>query len=215
MFTKRALWEGRWSLAVLTALTVAGVWWYWPAGMAALVLLVFAVCFFRDPERAIPADPQTIVSPADGKVTDIEPVNEPVFLNGPATRIGIFMSVFNVHVQRAPIAGTIKLVDYHPGKFLDARDAQAALANEDRSIGLEAADGYRVVVRQVAGLIARRIVGWAGQGDLLEKGQRFGMIRFGSRVELYVRPGTEILISVGASVQAGTTILARCATSCL
>jgi len=209
MFTKRTLWEGRWPLTVLAGLMVAGLWWYWPAGMAALVLLGFTVCFFRDPERAIPADPLAIVAPADGKVTDIETVTEPTFLNGPATRIGIFMSVFNVHVQRAPIAGEIKLAAYHPGKFLDARDAQAVLANENRFIGLESADGYRVAVRQVAGLIARRIVGWAGQGDQLEKGQRLGMIRFGSRVELYLPPGTEILVPLGASVQAGTTILAR------
>jgi phosphatidylserine decarboxylase len=209
MFTKRTLWEGRWPLAVLAVLTAAGLWWYLPAGMAALVLFGFTICFFRDPDRTISADPRDIVSPADGKVVDIEAVNEPQFLGGPATRVGIFMSVFNVHVQRAPIAGEIKLVHYQPGKFLDARVPQAALTNENRLIGIEAGDGYRVAVRQIAGLIARRIVGWAGKGDRLEKGQRTGMIRFGSRVELYVPPGTTVLVPVGASVKAGATILAR------
>jgi phosphatidylserine decarboxylase len=209
MFTKRTLWEGRWPMAVLAALTVAGFWWSWPAGMAALVLLGFTIGFFRDPERAICAYPQAIVAPADGKVVDIETVNEPQFLSGPVTRVGIFMSVFNVHIQRAPIAGEIKLVNYQPGKFLNAHVPQAALTNENRLIGIEAGDGYRVAVRQIAGLIARRIVGWAGKGDRLKKGQRFGMIRFGSRVELYLPTGTDILTCVGASVQAGATILAR------
>jgi phosphatidylserine decarboxylase len=209
MFTSRTLYEGRWPIAVLAALTAAGLWWYWPAGVAALVLLGFTIAFFRDPDRPIPADPRDIVSPADGKVVDIGPVNEPQFFGGPVTRVGIFMSVFNVHVQRAPVAGEIKYVDYHRGKFLDARCAHAALANENCFIGIEAAADYRVAVRQVAGLIARRIVGWEGKGARLEKGQRFGMIRFGSRVELYVPPDTTVLVPVGTNVKAGTTILAH------
>jgi phosphatidylserine decarboxylase len=208
MFTARALREGTWPMAMLAGLSTAGAIWCWPAGLVAGALLVFTIGFFRDPERVISADPQAIVAPADGKVMNIETVNEPQFLDGPATRVGIFMSVFNVHVQRAPIAGQIELIRYEKGRFLDARDPQAALTNENRFIGLEAADGYRVAVRQVAGLVARRIVGWEGEGARVEKGQRIGMIRFGSRVELYVPASTEVIVPVGPSVKAGTTVLA-------
>jgi phosphatidylserine decarboxylase len=217
MFTSRTLLEGKWALLVLAALAVAslvahqrlgGFWWLLATGVT-VALLAFTISFYRDPERPISPDPRDIVAPADGRVVEISQVNEPLYLKGPATRVAIFLSVFDVHVQRMPIAGEIKFVQYTAGKFLDVRDAQASALNESRYIGIEDANGYRVVVRQIAGLIARRIVGWADKGAKLEKGERFGMIRFGSRVEIFLPPGTEVTVKVGDSAKGGETILAR------
>ena len=121
----------------------------------------------------------------------------------------IFLSVFDVHVQRAPIDGEIRFVQYNRGKFLDARNVNASLQNENRVVGIESADGFRVTVRQISGLIARRIVDWADRGATLTKGERFGMIRFGSRVELFLPPGTEIAAKAGDYARGGETIIAR------
>jgi len=174
-----------------------------------LALLTFTISFFRDPHRDIRVDPKALVSPADGKVVEVKTINEPCFLGGEATMVAIFLSVFDVHVQRAPLDGEIKLVKYNPGKFLDARDPDCTLVNENRVVGIQSQDGFRVTVRQVAGLIARRIVGWTDEGSKLAKGERIGMIRFGSRVELYVPLDTEIVTKVGDYAKGGETILAR------
>ena len=211
MFTTRTLLEGKWVILVLLALGVATRLWC-PVRWASLLPLAglgFVLWFFRDPVRAIPPDPKLIVAPADGKVVEIRPVTEARYLKGEAQMVAIFLSVFDVHVQRAPVAGQVRWVQYQPGQFLDARNPQAGARNEARMIGLESADGFRCAVRQVAGLIARRIVGWAGEGAALAKGDRLGMIRFGSRVELYLPPGTEITVTVGEQVKGGETILAR------
>ena len=202
MFTSRTLLEGKWPIAGLAALSVAGGLWCWLAATISLALLAFTIAFFRDPEAVAPADDWVIVAPATGKIVEITPVSE-------TTMVAIFLSVFDVHVQRAPIAGTIKRVQYHAGKFLDARHPDASALNESRLIEMETADGYRVVVKQIAGLIARRIVGWAGEGATLAKGERIGMIRFGSRVELFVPARTEIVAKVGDYAKGGETILAR------
>ncbi|HVM62059.1 MAG TPA: phosphatidylserine decarboxylase family protein [Verrucomicrobiae bacterium] len=211
MFTRRTLLEGKWpilAMAALTAATIFGCPVRW-APVPPLVLLIFTISFFRDPEATVPADAKLIVAPATGRIVEIKTIDDPRFLGGEATRVAIFLSVFDVHVQRAPIAGTIKLVEYKKGKFLDARDPQASLQNESRVVGIESADGFRVTVRQISGLIARRIVGWAAEGTALAKGERFGMIRFGSRVELYVPAGTEIAAKVGDYAIGGETIIAR------
>ena len=210
MFTTRTLLEGKWALLVLAALTVATfTWcpWKW-APAVPLLLLAFTLSFFRDPTRTISSDPRDIVSPADGKVTDIKTVYDPCYQKADTVMVGIFLSVFDVHVQRSPIAGTIKLVQYNKGKFLDARNPACSALNENRVVGIEGADGYRVTVKQIAGLIAQRIVGWAGEGTKLEKGEHIGMIRFGSRVELFLPPGTEVTVKVGQHVEGGQ-ILAR------
>ena len=216
MFTTRTLWEGRWPLLVLAVPTIVFFWvgmtgrgWGWVAGGVFVVLFAFVVSFFRDPERTVPADPQTVVAPADGRVVEVKAAVEPHFIKGEAQMVAIFLSVFDVHVQRSPIAGEIKLVKYVPGKFLDARSPKVSEENENRIIGIEAPDGMRVTVRQIAGLIARRIVGWADTGARLERGERFGMIRFGSRVETFLPPGTTVLVKVGDYVKGGETILAR------
>ncbi len=211
MFTTRTLFEGKWPILVLAALSAATIFgcpvpW---APILPLVLLGFTISFFRDPEATVPSDPGVIVAPATGKIVEIKTVNEPHFLKGEATMVAIFLSVFDVHVQRAPMGGEVRFVQYNPGEFLDARNPNASLQNENRIVGIESADGFRVTVRQISGLIARRIVGWADEGAPLAKGERFGMIRFGSRVELFLPPGTEIAAKVGDYAKGGETIIAR------
>jgi len=211
MFTTRTLREGKWPILVLVALsiaTIAGCPVEW-APILPLALLAFTISFFRDPNADVPPDAKLIVAPATGKIVEIKPVQEPAFLKAEAIMIAIFLSVFDVHVQRAPMEGEIKFVQYNKGKFLDARDANASLQNENRVVGIESPDGFRVTVRQIAGLIARRIVGWADKGVTVSKGERLGMIRFGSRVELFLPPGTEIAAKVGDYAKGGETIIAR------
>jgi phosphatidylserine decarboxylase len=211
MFTTRTLLEGKWPIAALAALTAATFIWCpvaW-APVLPLALLAFTISFFRDPERKPQGDANLIVAPADGRVVEIKSVQEPDFLKSEATRVAIFLSVFDVHVQRSPIAGEIKFVRYNPGRFLDARNPRASLANENRVVGIESADGVRVTVRQIAGFIARRIVAWADTGANLARGDRLGMIRFGSRVELFLPPDTEIVVKVGDHAKGGETIVAR------
>jgi phosphatidylserine decarboxylase len=209
MFTTRALMEARGPILVLALLAVAGAFWCWPAAAIPAVLLPAVIAFFRDPHRSIPADFRAIVAPADGKVVDVSYQREDLFFESETTRISIFLSVFDVHVQRAPIAGEIKLIRRSTGGYLDARDPRSSVANVSRTIGIETPDGFRVVVRQVAGMIARRIVGWEETGAVLAKGQRLGMIRFGSRVELYLPPGTEVVVKPGETVRGGETVLAQ------
>jgi phosphatidylserine decarboxylase len=173
-------------------------------------LAVFVLSFFRDPERKPPPGEEIAVSPADGKVTDIEEVTEPLFLGGKALRIGIFLSVFNVHVNRAPLAGTVRMVRYSPGRFLDARDPRSKDENESNFVGCEGARGP-FAFRQVAGLVARRIVCPAKEGSVLARGQRVGMIKFGSRTELFVPATARVKVEarVGQKVKGGETVLLR------
>lgn len=204
MFTARTLLEGKWPILILAAISIATLVWC-PVAWAAVVpvaLLAFTISFFRDPDAKVPADEKIIVAPATGKIVEIRPV-------GQTTMVAIFLSVFDVHVQRSPIAGTIKGVKYEAGKFFDVRHPDASEMNEYRLIDMETADGYRVSVKQIAGLIARRIVGWTGEGATVAKGERIGMIKFGSRVELFVPAGTEIIAKVGAYATGGETVLAR------
>ncbi len=211
MFTTRTLLEGKWPILVLVALSVAtklGCPVLW-APILPLVLLGFTISFFRDPKATVAPDPKLIVAPATGRIVEIKTVHEPHFLKSEARMVAVFLSIFDVHVQRAPIEGTIRFVQYNPGKFLDARSPNASLENENRIIGIESADSFRVTVRQISGLIARRIVGWAGQGASLAKGERFGMIRFGSRVELFLPAGVEVSVKVGDYAKGGETIVAR------
>jgi phosphatidylserine decarboxylase len=164
MFTRRTLMEGIGPMLVLAGLALISLWLrWWPVAVIVLAVFAFTLSFFRDPPRTIPADPKTIVAPADGRIVEIKPT-------GAGTMIAIFLSVFDVHVQRAPVAGTIRSVHYQPGQFLDARNPQAGPRNERRVIQIETDDGWRVEVRQIAGLIARRIVGWVGEGARVAKG---------------------------------------------
>jgi phosphatidylserine decarboxylase len=149
-----------------------------------------------------------VVAPADGKVVMITEVDEPTFIHGRAARVSIFMNVFNVHVNRYPVSGVVKYVHYSPGKFLNAATEKSSLDNEQMSIGLESGR-YRILVRQIAGLIARRIVTYSREGDRAEQGERFGIIRFGSRVDVFLPPDSVVRVRLGELTTAGTTVLAE------
>ena len=182
--------------------------------VAGLVLAgLFVVWFFRDPRRAVPPAPGLVVAPADGRVVDIDEVGHDEFLGGPAVRVGIFLSVFDVHVNRAPAAGRVVGISYRRGKFLNALRVASARENEQLSVRLqETRPPYRrYVVRQIAGAIARRIVCWVKPGDELARGERFGMIKFGSRTEIVLprEDGLRVRVAVGDTVRSGVTVLAE------
>ncbi|QOX79482.1 phosphatidylserine decarboxylase family protein [Trichlorobacter lovleyi] len=172
-----------------------------------LLLLLFVISFFRNPERQPPADKALLVAPADGTVVYVGPATQEHL--GACQKISIFMSVFNVHVNRAPITGTVVDRFYKQGKFYDARHADASCENEQCGLVMEQDNGVRVAFVQIAGLIARRILCYAEVGDRLERGQRYGMIRFGSRVDVYLPEGLESLVVVGQTTVAGETALVR------
>ncbi|MBW1753206.1 MAG: phosphatidylserine decarboxylase family protein [Deltaproteobacteria bacterium] len=168
----------------------------------------FFICyFFRDPDRVIPNADGAVVSPADGKIILAGPVENSPFFNDKGIKISIFMSVFNVHVNRIPYEGIIKTVSYHPGKFIPANLDKASRHNEHNAVGLETDQGKQIVFVQIAGLIARRIICKVKEGDKVVRGQRFGMICFGSRLDVYLPLDTNLQVRVGDRVQAGTSIL--------
>jgi phosphatidylserine decarboxylase len=168
---------------------------------------VFIICFFRNPERHFQDEEKMVICPADGKVIRIEDVDACGVIQGKFTKISIFMNVFNVHVNRAPYNGVIKTIAYHEGKFLSADLDKASAENERNQIRIVTYDGRTIWVVQIAGLIARRIVCWTREGAKIEKGERFGLIRFGSRVEVYLPPDSRITVVVGNKVRAGQTPL--------
>jgi phosphatidylserine decarboxylase len=181
----------------------------WPLWLLALVFTVLALWvayFFRDPERSGERGARLVIAPADGRVVQISDVDEPDFVRGRTTRISIFMNVFNVHVNRYPVSGTVRYLHYNPGKFLNASSEKSSLENEQMSVGIET-DGYRVLVRQIAGLIARRIVTYSKNGDIVRQGDRYGLIRFGSRVDVFMPAGSLIRVNTGAGTLSGVTVL--------
>ena len=205
----QTLYEGRWIFAILAGLAALGFALHWPlVWIAAAILILFCINFFRDPERTGPSDPDAILAAADGLVRDIEEVEETEHLMRPMRRVGIFLSVFDVHVNRAPIAGRVTYLQHHPGLFLDARHLEATSKNEAMTWAFEGSRAT-LVVRQITGAIARRIVPWSRLGDALQRGERFGMIRFGSRTEVYVPLDCEITVKIGDRVKGGETVIAR------
>lgn len=177
-----------------------------------LLFLLGAFCayFFRDPERQIPSDEDAIVSPADGKIVEITKVEKAPFINKPAYKISIFLSLFDVHINRSPIKGKVTLLNYTPGKFLPANNINASDINEQNCILIEDESiDLKVLVKQIAGIIARRIVCWVEPGQNLEKGERIGLIRFGSRTEIYLPQDTLITTTIGSKVYGGSSIIAR------
>ncbi len=186
--------------------------WTWPVTGPMLFLVVgltiFVAYFFRDPERVVPEDRNLIVSAADGLVVGVEEYDEPDFHLGPMLRISVFLSVFDVHVNRSPVEGVVNSTVYKAGAFLDVRHPDCSTRNECRSWRLETAHGS-IAIRQIAGLVARRILAWAGEGSGLERGQRFGMIRFGSRTEVFLPIGCTPLVKVGDRVQGAATPIAK------
>ncbi|MDE8652082.1 phosphatidylserine decarboxylase [Novosphingobium album (ex Liu et al. 2023)] len=204
----------------VVCLVTAAIGWQWLAWP--LALLTFCVlAFFRDPRRVTPQEDRFIVAPADGLVTLIQKVPPPRELTiddgsgirplgtDPVTRVSIFMSVFDVHINRAPIGGTVRRVIYIPGKFLNADLDKASEENERQHILIERGDGLMVCFTQIAGLVARRIVPFVKPGDIVAGGQRIGLIRFGSRVDVYLPAGTEPKVLLGQRIVAGETVLAE------
>ncbi len=171
------------------------------------VLLVFVTAFFRNPKRTIPRDPKAVISPADGKIIEIKQMDEPNFLKARCIRVCVFMNVFNVHINRIPFGGKIKRVQYFPGRFLVASLDKASELNERNAVLIEGAGGVKVLVVQIAGLVARRIVSYVSAGDSVKKGDRFGLIRFGSRLDLYLPVNTKITVRMGEVVKGGETIM--------
>ncbi|MEO5799072.1 MAG: phosphatidylserine decarboxylase family protein [Gemmatimonadales bacterium] len=201
--------EGRPFIAVAWLLAIAfAAFGWWTATVLWLPIAVWVVAFFRDPERTGPRGDQYVIAPADGKVVSIIPMDEPDVIGGAATRVSIFMNVFNVHVNRYPSNGTITFRRYRPGKFFNAAAEKAALENEQSDVGITTPRG-RVLARQIAGLIARRIITDAGEGTVVRQGDRLGLIRFGSRVDVFVPAGTTILVKEGDVTQAGVTVIAE------
>ncbi|MDD5167866.1 MAG: phosphatidylserine decarboxylase family protein [Syntrophales bacterium] len=171
------------------------------------MLTFFVIWFFRNPERQAPENSKFVISPADGRVIRIEEVDGHELLDGPLKKISIFMNVFNVHVNRAVCDGQIEAIRYYPGKFFSANLDKASKDNERNAILFHRSDGRRILAVQIAGLIARRIVCWVTPGTDVKKGERFGLIRFGSRLDVYVPPETSVLVRIGDKVRAGESPL--------
>ena len=199
-------WTYLWKLTLVAALCWLFEWellaWLFGA------LTVFTAFFFRDPERDVPLDRSLVVSPADGRVMRVEPVEQEEFVGGPAVKVSIFLSVFNVHINRSPITGTVRLKQYRQGKMLPAFKSHASEENERNTLGIEG-QGIRVLVHQITGLIARRIVCRKAPGDALLQGQRFGLIKFGSCTELVMPASVEVLVTAGQKVKGGETVIGR------
>jgi phosphatidylserine decarboxylase len=200
--------EARWILAILLLLTLISCFFSAWVSLIFLILIFYTLFFFRDPEREIPSDPKAVVAAADGRVADISEVEETDILKTKTRRVGIFLSIFDVHVNRAPVDGRIIYRQHREGVCFDARRPECSEKNEALTWGFENSRGT-FVVRQLTGAIARRIVAWADAGDELKKGDRFGMIRFGSRTEVYFPLTADVLVKVGDHVTGGSTIIAR------
>ena len=204
--------EGRKFVAIFAAITLVLFLLWEPLGWVGVGLTVWVYYFFRDPERVVPIQEGIMVSPADGIVSLLEPAVPPSELglgSEPMTRVSVFMSVFNCHVNRIPAAGRITTVAYHHGKFLNASLDKASEQNERNGITVELRDGRQYGVVQIAGLVARRIMCWSKEGSDMQRGERFGLIRFGSRLDIYLPSGTEPTVQIGQTMIAGETIIAR------
>ena len=184
---------------------VAGAFNFWFVAGFFLLVMVFMAFFFRDPERAVPTDPNVVVSPADGRVTRVGPMSEEA--HSP-TVVSIFLSPLDVHINRSPIPGKIVDIKYSPGKFLMATNEKASLVNEQNALTIQG-EKITVVCKQIAGILARRIVCWRGKGDNLKLGERFGMIKFSSRTDVLLPANVQVLVKEGQRVRGGTTVIGR------
>lgn len=202
---------GRIFVAIATGLTVAFFLLWAPLGWIGLGLTVWIYYFFRDPERISPTRPDIMVSPADGVVSLLEPAVPPAELSlgeEEMLRVSVFMSIFNCHVNRVPSAGRVVKVAYRPGRFLNASLDKASESNERNGLAIALADGRQYGVVQIAGLVARRILCWAEDGQEMARGERFGLIRFGSRLDIYLPKGAIPLVRIGQTMVAGETVIA-------
>jgi len=203
--------EGRRFVAIAAVIAVILFFIWEPLGWIGTGITVWVYYFFRDPERATPTRPDIMVSPADGLVSLLEPAIPPAELGlgaEPMLRVSVFMSVFNCHVNRLPTAGRVETVAYHPGKFFNASLDKASTDNERNGLTVALPDGRRYGVVQIAGLVARRILCWTEPGQELGRGERFGLIRFGSRLDIYLPEGATPLVRIGQTMVAGETVIA-------
>ncbi len=195
---------------VFLTILITGMLFYfgWTVtGFISLGLTLFVCGFFRDPDRQIPDGEKELVSPADGRVIIIEKLSTSEYLSGPCQKVSIFMNVFNVHVNRIPFDGVIEKVQYNPGKFVNASFDKASIHNERNALVVRTAADKRFAVVQIAGLIARRIVNCVQTGEQIKKGDRYGMIQFGSRLDLYLPLDFEVCVKIGDKTKAGTTVI--------
>ncbi len=204
----QTLFEGRWIFAILLILAITCAFLSLLLSLVFVALILYTLAFFRDPNRSDPSDQRAVVAAADGTVADIEEIDEREFLKARTRRIGIFLSIFDVHTNRAPVAGRIAFQQFRKGLFFDARRPECSEKNEAMTWAFQNPRAT-IVVRQLTGAIARRIVGWAKVGDEVKRGERFGMIRFGSRTEVYLPLDAEILVRVGDHVKGGASVIAR------
>lgn len=199
-------------IAVLVAVGAFGValsrrsWPLWLLAFGLTVVALWVAYFFRDPERVGERGERLVIAPADGKVVMISEVDEPTFMKARAIRVSIFMNVFNVHVNRYPVTGVVRFVERKAGRFLNAASEESSLQNEQTSIGLETGSNH-ILVRQIAGLIARRIITDAREGDHVRQGERMGLIRFGSRVDVFLPLNAKVHLKVGTTTFAGVTVI--------
>ena len=204
----QTLCEGRWIFTILLILAITCAFFSLWVSLLFVALILYTLAFFRDPNRSDPPDQRAVVAAADGTIADIEEIEEKEFLKARTRRVGIFLSIFDVHTNRAPVAGRIAFQQFRKGLFFDARRPECSEKNEAMTWAFQNSRAT-VVVRQLTGAIARRIVGWAKVGDELKRGERFGMIRFGSRTEVYLPLDAEILVEVGDHVKGGASVIAR------
>lgn len=195
---------------ILFGLGLALILWLWGNllfSFSSLALTLFLICFFRDPKRTTPTGRSEVIAPADGKIVSIDECLEKRYLQTKVFKIGIFMSLWDVHINRVPLDGTILNIFYNPGKFFAAYTEKASEYNEHNAVVLKSTNGRKILMVQIAGIIARRIICWIKAGEQVTKGQRFGMICFGSRVNIYVPADTMLKVKVGGHVKGGETIL--------
>ena len=204
----QTLYEGRWIFLLLALLALGSMLLSLWVTVVVVALIAYTFAFFRDPERVSPTDAEAVVAAADGVISDIIEIDEPEVLKTTVRRVGIFLSVFDVHTNRAPIAGRVTYRQHREGLCLDARSTDCSGKNESMTWAFENPRAT-LVVKQLTGAIARRIVGWSNVGDELKKGERFGMIRFGSRTEVFLPLDATVLVQVGDRVAGGATIIAR------
>lgn len=204
----QTLFEARWILAVLGLLALAASFFSWWMVLLFVLMIAYTFAFFRDPDRVAPAEADAVVAAADGVVADIVEIEEVEVMKQAQRRVGIFLSVFDVHTNRAPIDGRITYRQHREGLCLDARSPDCSGKNQSMTWAFENPRAT-LVVRQLTGAIARRIVGWSQVGDELKKGERFGMIRFGSRTEVYLPLDATVVVRVGDRVLGGATVIAR------
>lgn len=200
--------EGWTIISFFIVLTAVAAVVHWSVAIVAGLLSLLSLWFFRDPERPIPQGDRLVVAPADGKVMFVREVDEPLFLGGKALQVSIFLSILDVHINRVPVTGTVGFKRYVPGKFLAAWDATVGEVNERSYIGIDTGR-WHVLVSQVAGLVARRIITWPSEGDQVTRGNRFGLIRFGSCTQLWLPLGSELAVKPGDRVAGGETLIGR------